>query len=172
MPANSASGLRKVRGVTATTFSSYYHYKCDLFLYDSYYGKSSKGSHTESSALVKAKLKRGNNWESQLLMWLDKQNLLVQVMSDTLTATDLQNVIELDKRDHFFISGLCFYPPVDSFKLEYERRGTQMPQFSIAKPDLLEIRRSKDGLYCWQILDAKASMNVKVSTIWHLFIRS
>lgn len=153
----------RIHGLSATNISSYHHYKCDRFLYNTYYGETSRRGVTEMSAVLEAQLKRGNKWEAELFSWLNEQNLLAQVVSSVLDATDIQAVIESDERNHFYIAGLHFFPPIEAFKKEYEKNGTRMPQFSIAKPDLLEIWRSEDGSYYWQILDAKASLNTKVS---------
>ena len=45
-----------------------------------------------------------------------------------------------------------------------------MPRFGLAKPDLLEIWRTDGGGYVWRIIDAKASKDVKVCTIFFVTI--
>lgn len=74
----------------------------------------------------------------------------------------MQEVIEIDERDHFFVTGLVLKPPDAAFKAFFRANGHNPVQFSIAKPDLLEVRKEKDGTIRWQVIDAKSSSNVKV----------
>ena len=79
-----------------------------------------------------------------------------------LEGQDLQEVIELDERDHFFVSGLALKPPNVVFEAMFRSKGHNPVRFGIAKPDLVEVRRERNGSIRWQVIDAKSSSDVKV----------
>ena len=114
------------------------------------------------SEILKATFTRGEHWEASLLTWLDEQDLLLKVAGSVLEGQDVQEIIEIDERDHFFVTGLVFRPPESAFVAKFRANGRDPVQFSIAKPDLLEVRKEKDGSIRWQVIDAKSSSDVKV----------
>lgn len=68
----------------------------------------------------------------------------------------------MDDRDHFFVAGLTFWPPANAFQAKFLENGHDPVHFSIAKPDLVEIRRDSKGMTLWQVVDAKSCLKVKV----------
>lgn len=152
--------------LSATNIAAYHHLNCDLFLHNIYHGSAGGSSHgvVPPSELSEAQFERGLDWESALFKWLGNEvNSLLQVPSTPLQAEYLRENIEFDDRDHFFIAGLTFWPPQDAFASEFAKEGNDPVTFSLAKPDLLEITRSKDGNgVTWKVIDAKASKAVKV----------
>lgn len=156
--------------LSATDLAVFHHLKsCELYLHNVYYGSSTdnmsssdRGSIAPDSELSKANYKRGNDWESHLFSWLDDNGLLLTIPSKPITGTQfIENLIN-DDRDYFFVAGLSFWPP-EELKLRFLEAGTEPVQFGIAKPDLLEVKRTSDG-FTWKVIDAKASNSVKVST--------
>ncbi|KAH8115406.1 hypothetical protein DFH11DRAFT_1759716 [Phellopilus nigrolimitatus] len=153
------------KGITATTLAVHHHLQCDLFLYNSYHGTSKNSARhwQESSELTRATLSRGDKWESSLFAWLDGKGLLLQVLGGFLEGPEIQEVIEIDERDHFFVSGLSFVPPASAFESKFRANHRAPVRFGVAKPDLVEIRKEKDGTIRWQVVDAKSSVAVKTS---------
>ncbi|KAF8171884.1 hypothetical protein BJ912DRAFT_994826 [Pholiota molesta] len=74
----------------------------------------------------KALFKRGNDWEAVLYSWLDDSRLLLKVPAN-----------------HFFITGLCFWPPQVQLTDRFVQAGSEPLKFGLAKPDL------------WRVIDAK-----------------
>ncbi|KAL5512604.1 hypothetical protein ACEPAG_3257 [Sanghuangporus baumii] len=173
----SRSPRRKKKSISATTLAVHHHLQCDLFLYNSYHGSVASNSvgsksnlrhtrRTEPSELLKATFSRGNRWEETLFAWLDRKNLLLHVLSNVLSGREIEEIIEiaLDERDHFYVAGLSFEPPVEAFESRYHRESRKsVVEFGIAKPDLVEIRRDNDGTIWWRVIDAKSSADVKTS---------
>jgi hypothetical protein len=91
--------------------------------------------------------------------------MLLTVMAPPLDGDDLRDLIMLDERDHFYIAGLSFWPPKDKLAAEFARAGTTPVEFSLFKPDLLEIIREEDGFITWRVIDAKASKGIKVKCL-------
>lgn len=156
--------------LSATKLAIHHHLKCDLFLHNSYHGheigsfrkKSGKIKESKVGELVKAQFKRGNAWEKALFAWLDAQGLLLHVHSSgPLEPSEIKDIISFDERPHFFIAGLYFKPPSDAFAGRFAGNGFTPVEFGIAKPDLLEVKRA-NGKTQWQVIDAKASKEVKV----------
>ena len=148
----------------------HHHLQCNLFLYYSYHGnqKSSREDNdlkTLAPKLLKATFNRGEQWERRLLDWLDRKGLLLRVTGSILEVQDIQEIIELEDRERFFISGLAFRPPNAIFESRFRENGNTPVHFSIAKPDLVEVRKEKSGIIRWQVIDAKSSSNVKVRRI-------
>lgn len=148
----------------------HHHLQCDLFLYNSYHGiqdRSQEGNNSRFSTpkLLKATFSRGEQWECRLLSWLDRKDLLLRVTGSVLEGQDIQEIIELEEREHFFISGLAFRPPNADFESSFQVNGQLPIRFSTVKPDLVEIRREESGFVRWQVIDAKSSSNVKVCQI-------
>ncbi|KAL5483134.1 hypothetical protein ACEPAI_8363 [Sanghuangporus weigelae] len=173
----SRSPRRKKKSISATTLAVHHHLQCDLFLYNSYHGPVASNSfgsksnprlrkRTEPPELLKATFSRGNRWEETLFSWLDRKNLLLRVLSNVLSGREIEEIIELalDERDHFYVAGLSFEPPVGAFESRYHRESGKrsVVEFGIAKPDLVEIRRDNDGIW-WRVIDAKSSADVKTS---------
>lgn len=155
MPAAKAS-------LSATNIAIYHHLNCDLYLWNTYNDPLTKSESAQRSPeLSKAQYHRGEEWETTLLAWLDRSNLLLRVPSFPTEASDLMENILLDDRDHFFIAGLQFWPPQDALNKRYEALGLPSVKFGLAKPDLIEIVR-KDGKAIWKVVDAKASKAIKV----------
>ncbi|EJD07958.1 uncharacterized protein FOMMEDRAFT_73019 [Fomitiporia mediterranea MF3/22] len=162
-----SQGPRK-KTISATTLAVHHHLQCDLFLCNSYHGSESYRSNgarsrPTPSELTKAILSRGDRWESTLFSWLDENNLLLRVLGGSLTGEEIQEVVEIDERDHFFVAGLSFVPPASAFEKKFRAKGRNPVQFGVAKPDLVEIKKEKDGTILWQVVDAKSSAEVKTS---------
>jgi hypothetical protein len=150
--------------LTATNLAVYQHLNCDLYIYNVSSASASSGSPGSSSPseISRAHCKRGLDWETALYSWLDRSDLLLKVPSMPLEGRSLLENILADDRDHFFITGLVFWPPQAKIAEKFEAEGTQPLAFGLAKPDLLEIRRTEDGIM-WRVIDAKASRYVKVT---------
>ncbi|KAG6902770.1 hypothetical protein C0995_011918 [Termitomyces sp. Mi166 len=150
--------------LSATNLAVHHHYNCDLYLHNVYHRPEIKNSSTsqELSELTGARFKRGIDWESYLFTWLDRQHLLLTVPSSPLDAAVLYENIQADTRDHFFIAGLSFLPPQEMLDERFHGAGKNSVKFGLAKPDLLEIFRTQDGIK-WKVIDAKVSSRVKTS---------
>jgi hypothetical protein len=152
---------RPTSTISATNLAAHHHLQCDLFLHNSYH-KASPNLRDEPSYLTKAQFERGNDWERKLCAWLDQNELLLTVISTALTGRELQDVIEFDDREHFYITGLSFWPPKGAMNEEYVREGEKPVNFGLFKPDLIEVKRTQEGTVLWRVIDAKASKDVKV----------
>ena len=151
--------------LTATNLSIYQHLNCDLYIHNVYTGATASASPEGSSSpseFTRAHCKRGLDWESVLYTWLDRSNLLLRIPSIPLEASDLLENILYDDRTHFFIAGITFRPPQAELEAKFKAASTASLGFGLAKPDLLEIHRTKDGIE-WRVIDAKASHRVKVN---------
>ena len=155
--------------LSATNLAVHQHLSCDLFLHNIYHGSHhlaySDATHTDNrqpSELSKAQFDRGNRWESTLFQWLDREGLLLTVFSGPLDGHDIREIVDIDERPHFFVAGLHFWPPNDALREEFKKAGTSPVDFSLAKPDLVEILKGEDGSFCWRVIDAKASKSVQV----------
>lgn len=150
--------------LSATNLAVYQHLNCDLYIRNVYNGSSqaTPASTSSPSELTKAQYKRGLDWESSLYSWLDRSQLLLKVPSIPLEAGSLLENIRADDRTHFFITGLNLWPPQAKLAERFARVRTEPFNFGLAKPDLLEIKRIKDGTIRWRVIDAKASKHVKV----------
>lgn len=98
-----------------------------------------------------------------MFSWLDREALLLRVLGDVLSGSEIEAILELalDERDHFYVAGLCFEPPVEAFRNKYNRESAV--EFGIAKPDLVEVNKDSDGNVWWRVIDAKSSADVKES---------
>ncbi|KAF8963694.1 hypothetical protein BDZ97DRAFT_1819948, partial [Flammula alnicola] len=65
-------------------------------------------------------------------------------------------------RSHFFITGLSFWAPQAKLTERFVQARTEPLNFGLAKPDLVEIKRTGDSVQ-WRVIDAKASKQVKTS---------
>lgn len=150
--------------LSATNLAVCQHLNCDLYIHNVYNGsRQAVSTSSPESELTKAQCKRGLDWETSLYSWLDRSKLLLKVPSMPLEASSLLENIQADDRAHFFITGLTFWPPQAKLaEIFFARARTEPFNFGLAKPDLLEIKRSKDGVINWRVLDAKASKHVKV----------
>lgn len=154
------------KSLTATNLAVHQHLSCDLYIHNVYHRHPSILSEgadpTATSELTKAQFKRGLDWEATLYGWLDDSGLLLKVPAIPLSnsADSLLENILADERAHFFITGLSFWPPQAKLTERYEEARTTPLHFGLAKPDLIEIRRSSNVIQ-WRVLDAKASKNVK-----------
>ncbi|KAK7057619.1 AAA-12 domain-containing protein [Favolaschia claudopus] len=151
--------------LTATILAAYHHLSCDLYLHNEYHRRSQKApskSAQELSELSKATFERGVRWEENLLSFLDRENLLLTIPRVVVSGDVLSANIDADDRDHFFIAGVEFWPPQDLEQLFVEA-GAPPIQFTIAKPDLVEITRAPSGVITWKVVDAKSSKMVKTS---------
>lgn len=148
--------------VSATNLAIHHHLSCDLYLHNAYHRKQSRDFYQETPEILDAQFQRGNNWEKLVLKWLDRENLLLTVPSVPLDPSCLLENIEADGRDHFFIAGLTFIPPQSELNKRFVVDAEPVT-FGLAKPDLLEIIRTQEGVI-WKVIDVKASANVKVST--------
>lgn len=150
--------------LSATNLSVYQHLNCNLYIHNVYNGSSQGTPDTTSSPseLTKAQCQRGLDWETSLYSWLGRSHLLLKVPSIPLEASSLLENIQADDRNHFFITGLSFWPPQARLAEMFAHTQTEPFNFGLAKPDLLEIKRTNDGVITWRVLDAKASKHVKV----------
>ncbi|KAF9486004.1 hypothetical protein BDN70DRAFT_902787 [Pholiota conissans] len=150
--------------LTATNLAVHQHLNCDLYIHNVYNKvlPDLKTRPASPSELAKAHFKRGNDWESVLYSWLDDEQLLLKVPAVPLQADSLLENILADERDHFFITGLCFWPPQAQLNDRFLQVGAEPLNFGLAKPDLIEIKRTKEGIQ-WRVIDAKASKHVKTS---------
>lgn len=148
--------------LTATNLAVYQHLNCDLYIHNIYNGSASTElSSSSPSELTKAHYKRGLDWESVLYTWLDDSNLLLKVPPIPLEGNNLLENIFADDRNYFFIAGLTFWPPEAQLSEKFKESVNPPLHFGLAKLDLLEIRRTDDGIQ-WRVIDAKASRHVKV----------
>jgi len=151
--------------LTATNLAVYQHLNCDLYIHNvssgSVLASGSPGS-SGPSEISRAHYKRGLGWETALYSWLDQSDLLLKVPSMPLEGRSLLENILADDRNHFFITGLTFWPPQTRLTEKFKAEGSQPLAFGLAKPDLLEIQRTEDGIV-WKVIDAKASRYVKVT---------
>lgn len=156
------------KSLTATNLAEHQHRNCDLYIHN-IYNRASHGHYTSPaspSELAKALFKRGNDWEAVLYSWLDDSRLLLKVPAVPLQADSLLENILADERTHFFITGLCFWPPQVQLTDRFVQAGSEPLKFGLAKPDLVEIKRTNDGIQ-WRVIDAKASKGVKVrARLW------
>jgi hypothetical protein len=146
--------------LSATNIAVHHHLSCDLYLHNVYY--RDKGSAQDPSELAKANFERGLEWEELLFSFLDQENLLLTIPPAPVDGNVLSANIEADDRDHFFVTGVAFWPPPE-LKQRFLDAGTDPVNFGLAKPDLLEITRMPSGVITWKVVDAKASKAVKVS---------
>lgn len=167
------------KSISATSVAIHHHLRCELYLHNTYHASpatpatpNSKGKGKEKNGspgvteTAKATMARGNDWEKALLRWLDEQGLLLRVMCTNLNGDEIQELIELNEgRDHFFVAGLAFSPPKEAFEERFREYDRKPVGFSIAKPDLLEVKKGEDEVIRWRVIDAKSSMDVKVSSI-------
>ncbi|KAJ7490410.1 hypothetical protein B0H11DRAFT_2156635 [Mycena galericulata] len=141
--------------LSATNLATHHYLECDLYIHNIY--------HRREQHLSKANFKRGLDWErSCLLPFLDKENLLLTIPSTPVDGDTLAANIEADERDHFFVAGVEFWPSQE-LRQRFVDAGLTPVKFGLAKPDLLEIVRSADGVVTWKVVDAKASKTVKTS---------
>jgi hypothetical protein len=162
--ASSSYEMDGKHSLSATNLAVCQHLNCDLYIHNVYNGsRQGVSASSPESELTKAQCKRGLDWETSLYSWLDHSKLLLKVPSMPLEASSLLENIQADDRAHFFITGLTFWPPQAKLaEIFFARARTEPFNFGLAKPDLLEIKRSKDGIIKWRVLDAKASKYVKV----------
>ncbi|KAF8070719.1 hypothetical protein FPV67DRAFT_1624405 [Lyophyllum atratum] len=148
--------------LSATNLAVHHHFNCDLYLYNAYHRPRIPGSYHETPELTRAQWQRGNDWEKSLFAWLARENLLLTVPSKPLDSTVLLENIQADDRDHFFIAGLTFLPPQEMLDARFHETGRDPLIFGLAKPDLLQIIRTRDGVK-WKVIDAKVSSGIKTS---------
>ncbi|TFK44927.1 hypothetical protein BDQ12DRAFT_695260 [Crucibulum laeve] len=157
--------MSRTNSLSATNLAVHHHLNCDLYLHNAYHEErtaGTKGQDKPLSELSKAQFKRGLDWESTLYSWLDRSELLLKVPCIPLEAKTLIENIQADDRDHFFITGLTFWPPEAQLNKRFLKTNSVPVIFGLAKPDLLEITRTSDGV-TWKVVDAKASKSVKTS---------
>jgi hypothetical protein len=155
--------MRTKPTLSATNLASAHHLGCDLYLHHAYHGSETHRNRLNPpSELSKAQFARGNDWELTLFRWLDDEGLLLTVRSSALEADEIVEILQFDERDHFFVAGLSFWPPRGALATEFLKAGAQPVAFGLAKPDLVEITRDRDGTITWKVIDAKASQAIKV----------
>ncbi|KAJ7686577.1 hypothetical protein B0H17DRAFT_1204242 [Mycena rosella] len=149
--------------LSATNLAVHHYLNCDLFLHNVYHRRAKSDAHSEPSELAKANFERGLDWEQTCLFpFLDRENLLLTVPPAPVDADILSANIEADDRDHFFVAGVAFWPPPELTQ-RFVDAGEYPVTFGLAKPDLLEITRTPNGITRWKVIDAKASKAVKTS---------
>lgn len=160
---------KAAKSLSATNLAIHHHLNCDLYIHYIYHGckpdevqDGTPGPYSGFSELVKAQFERGLDWERKLFKWLDDQDMLLTILPALTDANTLLTIIDFDVRDHFYIAGLAFKPPNETFEMTYARNDKTPVQFGVAKPDLLEIKRQEDGTILWRVIDAKSSKSMKV----------
>jgi hypothetical protein len=175
--------------LTATNLADHQYLGCDLYLHHVYHDYDPRNGHSLTDGgnilnvgskanaskntgtakgpineLSMAQFDRGNEWETNLLQWLDRKGLLLRVRSTPMHGCDIWETVDLDERPHFFVTGLKFSPN-DALREKFSKAGMGPVEFGLAKPDLLEINRSDEGSFTWRVIDAKASNAVKVNVV-------
>jgi hypothetical protein len=173
MPCKAANSL------SATNLAIHHHLNCDLYLHYIYHGcepiaepvppneaaTNAAPSVQLHSELTKAQFERGMEWERRLFKWLDDSDLLLTILPRRTDSQALQEIIDIDERDHFFIAGLGFEPPNKAFAMTFGNFDREPIKFGFAKPDLVEIQKQPDGTVLWRVIDAKSSKSMKVRPI-------
>lgn len=150
--------------LSATNLAVHHHLNCDLYLHNVYHGERAVGSvdaAQASSSLLEAQFSRGLDWEKCLLTWLDEKEMLLTIPDSPIDGATFYEHLQSADRDHFYVSGLNFFPPREHLEKRFLDAGTDTVKFGIAKPDLVEIKRVNGG-FVWKVIDAKASGGVKV----------
>jgi len=140
---------------TASDINAYFHFACQLQLWKSFHEGHRPGARTRPPAIKRAHMERGYRWEKRIVERLDARNLILRFSS----TTSLQEQIERDKRDHFYIIGSSFRNP-GLFRDEYISRNQKPVKFGTFKPDFIEVwKRTTDGkpVIEYHVIDAKAS---------------
>ncbi|KAG7091140.1 hypothetical protein E1B28_010194 [Marasmius oreades] len=152
------------QSLSATNLAAYHHFNCNLYLHNVYHKSENVTGigQVQSKELSKARLRRGVDWEAQLMSWLDEENMLLTVPAFPMTGEDLMENLLLDDREHVFVAGISFWPPQERLNDLYRDCGENPVAFGLAKPDLLEITRVGNSV-SWRVVDAKASASVKTS---------
>ncbi|PPQ78064.1 hypothetical protein CVT26_015466 [Gymnopilus dilepis] len=153
------------KSLTATDLAAHQHMRCDLYLHNVYHGRfahSRESGARGPSDIFKAHLKRGMDWETSLLSWLERSNLLLRVPPSPLKSDCLRENILADERIHFFIAGLSFLPSQRHLDERFSQENSDSLAFGIAKPDLLEIQRIDERIL-WRVIDAKATKHFSTS---------
>ncbi|KDR81268.1 hypothetical protein GALMADRAFT_60708 [Galerina marginata CBS 339.88] len=156
--------LRVPALLTATGLALYQHFGCDLYIHNIYHNPSSPSTNSTQKLpeSTKALLNRGLQWESTLFSWLDRSGLLLTIPAVPIDAEILMENILADPRNHFFVSGVNFWPPETKLKENFVAYGSEPLKFGLAKPDLLEIKRNGMDIQ-WRVLDAKLLPFVKTA---------
>jgi len=147
--------------ISATDIAIYHHLNCDSYLWNMCNEPLATKGPQEISELCQAQWHRGEEWESTLFAWLDKSNLLLRVPPIPIGGDVLVENILADDREHFFVAGLCFWPPHDRLTERFEAIGNLPVNFGLAKPDLVEVVHRENKIV-WKVIDGKASKAVKV----------
>ncbi|KAF7315521.1 AAA-12 domain-containing protein [Mycena indigotica] len=148
--------------LSATNLSKYHFNSCDLYLHNTYHGNGhdSPVGHSEST---QAHFQRGIDWERACLMpYLDAQDLLLTIPPRPIDGGILVEHIKADSREHFFMAGVEFLPPMVDFRGRFWEEKNDPVTFGLAKPDLIEIMRIGEHIV-WRVVDAKAAKAVKTS---------
>ncbi|PPQ75118.1 hypothetical protein CVT26_008296 [Gymnopilus dilepis] len=152
------------KNLTATDLATHQHFRCDLYIYNLYHGRSGPGpgyNGASPSEISKAHFQRGIDWEASLLSWLECKALLLKVPSKPFKSEELLENILADERNHFFVAGLSFWPPQRELDQRFLEEHNTPIKFGLAKPDLLEIWKN-DRRIIWRVIDAKASRHFNV----------
>lgn len=153
----------KAGHLSPTNLATFHYNHCELYLWNAYNSQHTdiKGS-SNPNPLTNAQFERGVDWEDSIVSWLDAQGLLLSLSGPILTGDNIVSILQLEDRERFFVYGLKFQSP--SFEEEFDKRlnGSRVVNFGVAKPDLVEFRRSADNRLTWKVIDAKASKKAKV----------
>jgi len=156
-------GVKLQQRLLATDIAAHQHLGCDLYVHDTYHTKGSfvHGKQNDKHAYRKTnRIEQGLNWEQLTIEWLDGNDLLLRIPSMPLNRNDLLENIMADNRHHFFLAGVTFCPSEHHLEELFQHHQGIPIQFSIAKPDLIEINQRNDKVE-WRV-NLKWSLRVKV----------
>ncbi|PPQ71223.1 hypothetical protein CVT26_011001 [Gymnopilus dilepis] len=151
------------RSLSATNLGVFQHLDCELYIHKAYHNpRRAFDAIGPRKSEEKAVFQKGLDWESHLLTFLDDSNMLLRIPTRLVDGRTLLENILAEDRPHFFISGIAFRPPREKLQADFDRYKSPPLEFGVAKPDLLEVTKTDEGLL-WRIIDAKSSNFVKAS---------
>lgn len=146
--------------ITASDLKSFYHFGCQLELWNSFHEGHLPQRRDPPSSISMAHINRGYQWESRLVKQLHEQNLILRFSNRATLLSQIEN----DPRDHFYIINASFKDR-NLFEKEFIARGAIPVAFGSLKPDFIEIwKRVKNEkrVIEYHIIDAKAARNIQV----------
>lgn len=164
--------------LTATTLATYFtREQCDRYLLLEGTKRSRPApAPAPVPTLVQAQFDKGNEWEEDLCLHLEEKGCLLRCphgdSRETLNASvDWSHSIlqgTLDKLDSLlvdhedvYIHGTVFRVPTAFY--QQHQVSPERVHFALFKPDFLIVRRGEGGARGIQVIDAKASLRLKIS---------